>query len=124
VADISLSGNASSRVSAGNRWKGRVSVLPDEVDDPEEFIRLSNKAVGSAVAAICKDRDLKQEDTADLLRVSTRQIRRMERGEAAYTLAQLQLIARKTKTTMAEILKLIDSWPSGERPASKHQNSK
>ena len=124
MAEMCASGNASSKVSSGNRWRDRVSVLPDDVDESEEFTRRYNKAAGSVVAAICRDRDLKQEDTADLLRVSTRQVRRMERGEAAYTLPQLELIARKTKTTTGEILKLINGWPSGEQSAGKRKNSK
>jgi DNA-binding transcriptional regulator YiaG len=121
MAEISPSGNASSKVVSANHWRDRVSVLSDDVEESEEFTRRYNKAAGSIVAAICRDRDLKQEDTAHLLRVSTRQVRRMERGEAAYTLPQLELIARRTKTTTGEILKLINSWPAGEPSAGKRK---
>jgi hypothetical protein len=124
MAEISPSGNESRKVNSGNRWRDRVSVLSDDVEESEEFARRYNKAAGSVIAAICRDRDLKQEDTAYLLRVSTRQIRRMERGEAAYTLPQLELIARKTETTTVEILKLINSWPASEPSAGKRKNSK
>ena len=97
--------------------------MPVEVDEVEEFTRRYNKAVGSVVAAICRDRDLKQEDTALILRVSPRQVRRLERGQAAYTLPQLELIARKTKTTTMEILKAINNWPSVEQSARKRKTS-
>lgn len=98
--------------------------MPDDVEEFEEFTQRYNKAAGSAVGALCKDRDLKQEDTAKLLRVSTRQLRRMERGEAAYTLPQLELIALATKTTMIEIIKLINSFPPGDPIAGKPRKSR
>jgi hypothetical protein len=124
MAVTSPFGNASSKVGSGDRWEDGVSVLRDDVEKSEEFTRRYNRAVGSVIAAICRDRDLKQEDTAHLLRVSTRQVRRMERGEAAYTLPQLELIARETNTTTVEILKLINSWRSLEPSAGKRKNSK
>jgi transcriptional regulator with XRE-family HTH domain len=83
-----------------------------------------NKAVGSVVSAICRDRDLKQKDTALLLRVSPRQVRRLERGQASYTLIQLELIARETKTTTIEILQAINNFPRAEQSARKRKNSK
>jgi hypothetical protein len=89
-------------------------VLPDDVEKFREFTHRFNKAVGSAIVALCNDRDLKQEDAAKLLRISTRQMRRMERGQAAYTVVQLELIARATQTTMIEIIKMINSIPPGK----------
>jgi predicted transcriptional regulator len=124
MAEISHSFNASSKVNAGNRWKDRVFVLPVEVDEAEKFTQRYNKAVGSVVAAICRDRDLKQKDTALLLRVSPRQVRRLESGQAPYTLVQLELIARETKTTTIEILKAINNFPTVDQSARKRKNSK
>jgi transcriptional regulator with XRE-family HTH domain len=100
-----------------HRAATKVSVLLEDPGDPKEFTRRYNQAAGPCVAAICQDRDLTQEETAALLGVSTRQIRRMERGEVAYTLPQLELIAHKTKTTAAAILDLIAHWPVNTRTA-------
>lgn len=98
--------------------------MPVEIAEAKEFTRSYNKAVGSVVSAICRDRDLKQEDTARLLRVSTRQVRRLESGQAPYTVVQLELIARKTETTTIDILKAINNFPQAGQSARKRKNSK
>ena len=90
----------------------------DGIDDPEEFTRRFNESAGPCLAALCEDRDLKQEDVAALLGISTRNLRRIYRGELAFTLPQIVLIARKTKTTVAEVVDLIEHFPGrGGRPA-------
>ena len=42
-----------------------------------------------------------------LLGVSPRQVRRMERGQASYTLAEIELIARATQNAADEIVKSV-----------------
>lgn len=91
----------------------------DDIDDPEEFARRYNKAAGPCVAAILQDRDLTQEETAAVLGVSTRQFRRLVNGEVAFTVPQLQLLARKTKTTAAAILQFVEEWPAKNDVPSK-----
>jgi transcriptional regulator with XRE-family HTH domain len=86
--------------------------LADDGEKNREFTRRFNKAAGSVISAICRDGDLKQTDTATLLGVSPRQVRRMERGQASYTLAQIELIARATQNAADEIVKSITNWPS------------
>ena len=98
--------------------------MADVVEKTEEFTRRYNKAAGSVVSAICRDGDLKQTDTATLLGVSPRQVRRMERGEASYTLAQLELIARATRNATDEIVKSITNWPSLQKSAGRRKISR
>jgi transcriptional regulator with XRE-family HTH domain len=95
--------------------------LADVVEKREVFTRRYNKAVGSVVGALCRDKDLKQVDTAALLKVSARQVRRLESGQAAYTLVQLALVAREIRTTTTYILKLIDAWLSREQPPGRRK---
>ncbi len=97
----------------------RAPVLLEDIDDPEEFTRRYNEAAGPCVAAILQDRDLTQEDAATVLGVSTRQFRRLVNGEVSFTVPQLQLLARKTKTTVAAILDFIEEWPSKTDAQSK-----
>jgi transcriptional regulator with XRE-family HTH domain len=90
----------------------RVSDLLENIDDPEEFTRRYDEAAGACMAAILQDRDLTQDEAAAVLGVSTRQFRRLVNGEVSFTVPQLQLLARKTKTTAAAILEFIEEWPA------------
>ena len=88
----------------------------DDIDDPEEFTRRFNQAAGPCLEALCHDRDFTQEDIGTLLGISSRQVRRIYRGKVAFTLPQILLMARKTKTTLDEILDLISHWPAATIP--------
>jgi transcriptional regulator with XRE-family HTH domain len=92
--------------------------LLDDIDDPEEYERRYNRAAGPCVAAILEDRDLTQQEIAVVIGVSIRQFRRLVAGEVAFTVPQLQLIARKTGTTAGAILEFIDKWPSTKEAVS------
>ncbi len=124
LAEFGLRCNVFGKVGGPQFENLKGPALLDDADEIDEFIKRYNGAAGAVFAAICGDRDIKQEAAAGLLRVSTRTIRRLTNGEVAWTLPQLVLLAHAAKTTPAASLGLINSWPASKPLKGKSKKKK